>query len=187
MRRSNLPQPAAVGIAVAGLAAELDRIAQLDANHVRSLWLQTFHRAPQAALTRDMLLRILTYHVQVQQLGGLEPSHCKLLDRLAQGGVEDVRRLKIGTVLVREHGDVLHEVVVVPGGFRWQGMTYANLSIIARAISGTAWNGPRFFGLRGKITVNNNDAGGSASSDKQSPKGRRGAVRARDGGAGDRT
>jgi Protein of unknown function (DUF2924) len=49
---------------------------------------------------------------------------------------------------VREHQGRLHEVLVAPGGFCWQGRTYSSLSTIAKAITGTSWNGPRFFGLR---------------------------------------
>ena len=74
----------------------------------------------------------------------------KLLERLAKGGPEPVRHLKVGTVMVREHQGMLHEVMVVPGGFSWQDKTYPSLSTIARAITGTSWNGPRFFGLRGR-------------------------------------
>ena len=44
----------------------------------------------------------------------------------------------------------MHEVLVVPGGFCWQGKTYGSLSTIAKTITGTSWNGPRFFGLREK-------------------------------------
>jgi hypothetical protein len=58
------------------------------------------------------------------------------------------RRLKAGTVLVREYQGERHTVTVVPDGFVWHDTTYSSLSTIARAITGTAWNGPRFFGLR---------------------------------------
>ena len=61
-----------------------------------------------------------------------------------------MRHLKVGTVIVREHQGTLHEVMVVPGGFSRQDKTYRSLSTIAQAITGTSWNGPRFFGLRGK-------------------------------------
>ena len=87
------------------------------------------------------------------RLGALDTHHRKLLDRLARGGSDGVRHLNHGTVLVREHQDVRHEVMVVQGGFEWQGQTYASLSTIARAITGTVWNGPRFFGLRNKVKV----------------------------------
>jgi len=53
-----------------------------------------------------------------------------------------------GTILVREHQDKTHRVEVLEQGFRWEGETYASLSVIARAITGVRWNGPRFFGLR---------------------------------------
>ncbi|MEI2733740.1 MAG: DUF2924 domain-containing protein [Rhodoblastus sp.] len=65
-------------------------------------------------------------------------------------GAEPPRQVKAGSVIVREHKGVLHEVLVVPGGFCWQGKTYDSLSTIAKKITGVTWNGPRFFGLRSK-------------------------------------
>ena len=56
-------------------------------------------------------------------------------------------RLKPGTVLVRDYQGQRHTVTVVSDGFDWQGTTYPSLSAIARAITGTAWSGPRFFAL----------------------------------------
>ena len=56
--------------------------------------------------------------------------------------------LKPGTILAREHGGVLHRVIVKEGGFSWNDTSYKSLSEVARAITGTNWNGPRFFGLR---------------------------------------
>jgi Protein of unknown function (DUF2924) len=50
-------------------------------------------------------------------------------------------------VLVRDYHGQRHTVTVAPDGFNWQGTTYASLSAIARAITGTAWSGPRFFAL----------------------------------------
>jgi hypothetical protein len=49
---------------------------------------------------------------------------------------------------MREHAGTLHRVVVLEDGFSWKGATYRSLSEVARAITGTNWNGPRFFGLR---------------------------------------
>jgi len=65
-------------------------------------------------------------------------------------GTEPIRHLKIGSVTLREFDGKIHEVTVAPGGFYWSGQTSASLSAIARKITGTSWNGPRFFGLRGK-------------------------------------
>jgi Protein of unknown function (DUF2924) len=64
--------------------------------------------------------------------------------------VPDRRGLKPGTILVREHAGVLHRVVVMENGFAWEGKTFRSLSEAAQAITGTNWNGPRFFGLRSK-------------------------------------
>ena len=56
--------------------------------------------------------------------------------------------LKPGTLLVREHRGVVQRVMVLDSGYAWNGATYASLSEIAREITGTRWNGPKFFGLR---------------------------------------
>ena len=71
-------------------------------------------------------------------------------------------RLQVGTLLAREHAGVLHRVTVVEGGFAWNGTVYPSLSEIARAITGTNWNGPRFFGLRDRTKASK--AGQGASS-----------------------
>ena len=70
--------------------------------------------------------------------------------RAARGGTSALQGLHPGTVLRREWDGVLHEVRVEAGGFVWQGVTYTSLSKVAREITGTNWNGPRFFGLRPK-------------------------------------
>ncbi|WP_311274377.1 DUF2924 domain-containing protein [Methylobacterium sp. WCS2018Hpa-22] len=54
---------------------------------------------------------------------------------------------------MREFGGEVHTVTVVAGGFAWRETTYASLSEVARAITGTRWNGPRFFGLRDKVVT----------------------------------
>jgi len=132
------------------LDAELDRIAALSLHEARTLWREMTQQNAPKALSRDLLARMLAYRVQEQRLGRLGRGTRKLLDRLVKGGAEPVRHLKVGTVMVREHQGTLHEVMVVPGGFSWQDKTYPSLSTIAQAITGTTWNGPRFFGLRGK-------------------------------------
>ena len=60
------------------------------------------------------------------------------------------KELSPGTVLVREWDRQSHRVMVMADGFTWNGQTYESLSKVAFAITGTKWNGPRFFGLRGK-------------------------------------
>src|SRR4051812_50186516 len=94
---------------------------------------------------------MITWRIQEQAYGGFDRATLKLLDGYARGkgaGAEVSRRLKAGTVLVREYQDERHTVTVVPDGFLWREKTYQSLSGIARAITGMTWNGPRFFGLR---------------------------------------
>ena len=86
--------------------------------------------------------------IQEQAFGGLDPETAKVLDGFARGNMPSDRRIKAGTVLVREYQGERHTVTVVPDGYIWRESAYASLSTIARAITGTAWNGPRFFGLR---------------------------------------
>jgi hypothetical protein len=66
--------------------------------------------------------------------------------------VPERRGPKPGTLLVREHEGTLHRLTVIEGGFAWNGTEYRSLSEVARAITGTRWNGPRFFGLRSPKT-----------------------------------
>jgi hypothetical protein len=76
------------------------------------------------------------YRIQEEAFGGLDRDTAKLLDRLARGEKSNElnRRLKPGTVLVREYNGDRHTVTVVPNGFLWQDATYSSLSTIARAI-----------------------------------------------------
>ena len=60
-------------------------------------------------------------------------------------------KLKAGCQLVREHEGIDHRVTVVAGGYEWNDKTFASLSSVAKAITGTNWNGHRFFGLKVKV------------------------------------
>jgi hypothetical protein len=133
------------------IEAEIDRIRSLGLNDLRTLWRTTLRSSPPPAFTKDLIARFICWHIQEQALGGLDPDTAKLMDGLARSGkpgAERPRRLKPGTVLVREYQGERHTVTVVTGGYLWREATYASLSPIARAITGTAWSGPRFFGAR---------------------------------------
>jgi hypothetical protein len=133
-----------------GLEAEIDRVRSLGLEGLRARWRTTFRSSPPPALTKDLMARGIAWHIQEHALGGPDAATLKLLDSLARGErPESKRRLKTGTVLVREYQGGRHTVTVVPGGFLWRDTSYRSLSTVARAITGTAWNGPRFFGLRG--------------------------------------
>jgi hypothetical protein len=130
---------------------EIDRIRSLGLDELRNLWRATFRAAPPPGFTKDLVARFLCWHLQEQAFGGLDPKTAKHLAGLARGDrsrVDRPRRLKPGTVLVREYQGARHTVTVVANGFVWREATYASLSTVARAITGTNWNGPRFFGLR---------------------------------------
>ena len=103
----------------------------------------------------DLLFRTLAYQLQVKAFGGLDRATERLLDRLAEADDPTAvlaslrrRRMKPGTELIRQWGGTAHRVVVTEGGFAYAGQSYTSLSEIARLITGTNWNGPRFFGLR---------------------------------------
>jgi hypothetical protein len=136
--------------AAEALEAELDRIAALGLDELRALWLKMTGQSAPRVLSGALLARMIAHRVQEQRLGKLSREMRQRLDGLARGGGEPVRHLKVGTVMMREHQGMTHEVIVVPGGFSWKDKTYPSLSAIAKGITGTSWNGPRFFGLRGK-------------------------------------
>ncbi len=134
----------------AAIEAEVDRVRSLGIDALRRRWRMTFGAMPPPGLTKDVMSRMIAYRIQEEAFGGLDRETVRLLDRLARGEKPNElnRRLKPGTVLVREYRGERHTVTVVPDGFRWQDKTWSSLSTIAKAITGTAWNGPRFFGLR---------------------------------------
>ncbi len=110
-------------------------------------------------LPRHLLFRILAYRLQADQFGDLDADIRRVLDRMgfeAADGfgrlVADLNRsrteLRPGTLLTREWGGHLQQVMVLPDGFTWNGKAYQSLSKVAFAITGSRWNGPRFFGLR---------------------------------------
>jgi Protein of unknown function (DUF2924) len=128
--------------------AEVGRIASMSIEALRALWEKRRGGQPPATLSKDLIARALSHWLQEEHLGGLSPQLRRLLAAVAKNGAEPVRHLKIGSVIVREHQGLLHEVMVTPDGFCWQGKTYSSLSSIALKITGVSWNGPRFFGLR---------------------------------------
>lgn len=130
------------------LARELVRIRTLNTDELRSLWSKVTGARPTRQLTGELLRRMVMHHVQEQRLGGLDRPTARMLDRMAEGCGVAPTRLKIGTVFVREHEGVMHQVMVVEGGFAWNGQILPSLSATAKAITGTTWNGNRFFGLR---------------------------------------
>jgi hypothetical protein len=152
------------GAAIQNLEAELAKLDGLDIDGLRLRWRGLLRTSAPSHLPRYLLFRIIAYRLQANVYGDLDRETVRFLDRVAQewkkrranGEPRSLkaipaparRSLKPGTLLAREHGGTMHRVVVVPDGYLWKEKTYRSLSEVARAITGTNWNGPRFFGLR---------------------------------------
>ena len=139
------------------LRAHLDHLAQLGAPELRAEWTKVYERPAPRRISRDLLLRGIAYRIQEQMYGGLKPATIKRLRQIAAPLKEGrdlpeapKRELQPGTRLLREWKGQTHIVEVLPDGFAWRGQTYPSITKIARLITGMAWSGPVFFGLRDK-------------------------------------
>ena len=132
---------------------------------LKARWRELYGKEP-PGFNRQFLIKRLAYRIQELAYGGLsEQTRDRLTQVLKDEGYDSLgrktgrrsikgseKRLTPGTVLVREYDGDLHHVNVVTGGFEYRGMFYKSLSAVARRITGTRWNGPRFFGLRKEHT-----------------------------------
>jgi hypothetical protein len=122
---------------------------------LRQQWRTLYKTDVSPHLSRELLVRAVAYRMQEVALGGLHPQPQRQLRQIArqfkQTGQATIRarpELKPGTRLMREWQGRTYDVLVLDDGFSWQNTRYRSLSAIARKITGTAWSGPRFFGLR---------------------------------------
>jgi len=139
----------------------LGRVAALQSlptSELKRQWGELFGTEP-PPFNRAYLQSRLAYRVQELAYGGLKAETRARLAALGEqldGGNVVLRRVRAdvrplaGTRLLREHGGVEHTVTVLLDGFEWEGRPYRSLSAIARAITGTRWNGRTFFGLKGR-------------------------------------
>ena len=146
----------------ASVEDEITHLRGLDLGGLRSRWQSVFQRAAPVHLARNLLFAVIAYRVQADCYGDLDHATRQVLDRSVTketGRVTSARlasfdqkrsKLTPGTVLVREWDRQSQRVMVMADGFAWNGQTYDSLSKVAFAITGTKWNGPRFFGLRDK-------------------------------------
>src|SRR6516164_10959999 len=141
------------------LDVEIARLRDLDIAVLRRRWHVMLGRRPPPHLPRHLLFRILAYRLQVDRLGDLDDASRRLLDRSgspekagqnAANLVRPIADVWPGTSLSREWNGRLERVTVLTDGIAWNGKTFPSLSKVAFAITGTRWNGPRFFGLRDK-------------------------------------
>jgi hypothetical protein len=141
------------------LRADIANLDQFTASELIATWERHLTQRVPDHLPKALLARLLSYQLQAQLHGGLSKRSAAYLkaieaDLIAGRKVEtpsiEQKQMKPGTQIVREHEGILHRVMVLEGGFAWDGRTYASLSAVAKAITKTNWNGHRFFGLREK-------------------------------------
>jgi hypothetical protein len=146
----------------ASIGDEIAHLRGLDLKGLRSRWQGVFQRPPPEYIPRHLLFAIIAYRIQADRFGDLDHETRQVLDRTDSNEIGsavsarlvsfDQKRTELtpGTVLVREWDRRSQRVMVMADGFAWNGETYDSLSKVAFAITGTKWNGPRFFGLRDK-------------------------------------
>ena len=136
--------------------AQVAALQGMETTALKKMWRDLFDTAP-PPYNRRFLVNRLSYRLQELAFGGLSKETVERLEAMAGDGAPDERnrgrgraaeRPVVGTRLVREWNGVEHHVTVQADCFEWQGKKYKSLSAVARAITGTRWNGPLFFGLR---------------------------------------
>jgi DUF2924 family protein len=144
--------------------AELDRLPTIPIADLRKRYRDLFRTEPPKAFGPNLLRRSIAHRIQEKAYGGLTPPTRRLLDQLVKaamekpnGRLELPRRIKPGSELVRTWNRRTYRVMVLESGFAYDGKTFASLSEIASAITGTKWNGPRFFGLRSSSSRDGTD------------------------------
>jgi len=143
------------------ILSQISILRTLSKEELQCKWREVFGREP-PKYSRPFLLKRLIYKIQENAFGGLKSETKKKMDNLlAEGGFNELAMrnksgngkrsntdLIPGTLLVREWQGRRHEVTVIPDGFEYCGKRYRSLTSAAKAITGTHWNGPIFFGIR---------------------------------------
>ncbi len=131
----------------AQLLAQLTTIESMDLLALRQLWSERFGTPPTLQST-DLMRLTLSWRLQARIYGGLDAAIRRRLRRPTKADPHSTIDLSVGTKLKREWQGQSYTIEVTGAGFCWNGTTHASLSAVAKAITGTNWNGPRFFGLR---------------------------------------
>jgi hypothetical protein len=148
----------------ADIEAKLSRLPGLPLGTLREEWTRRFKTDAGAIRSRTVLMRMLAWQIQADAFGGLDAETRQKLNSIGAKLERDCtyeptvrRELPPGTILNREWKGVVHTVTRTGDGFRHLGKTYGSLSDVARAITGTRWSGPRFFGLEQKKAAPNTE------------------------------
>ena len=146
VRASGIPDLA--GPDLAGLNLEGSVFDRLDLEGLRTQWRERYGPPPRLR-SLELLRLMLAWRMQAEVRGGLDRETRRKLQRMGPLQAEGLD-LGIGARLTRQWKGGQVEVIVEECGFRWEGRVFPSLSAVAFAVVGTRWNGPRFFGLRGK-------------------------------------
>lgn len=151
------------------LDEELAALPSLDLATLRRRWIKLYGTPAPLTFRRDLLIRAIAYQMQVKVHGGLSAAIKRQLREIAaaarDGSLDGSNlgpRIRPGTRLVRIWQGTTHTVFVHDGHFEWNGERYRSLSTIAKAITGTSWNGWTFFGIKRPPARNKNAAGRAA-------------------------
>jgi hypothetical protein len=125
---------------------EVEQLGMLDLEGLRAFWRERFG-APPPLRSVELLRLMIAWRLQAAQSGGLDQATRRALARTGAIAPEG-SQLGQGAVITRDWQGTRHEVMILDDGFRWEGKRFRSLSAVARAITGTRWNGPKFFGLR---------------------------------------
>ncbi|ABK45269.1 conserved hypothetical protein [Magnetococcus marinus MC-1] len=135
--------------------AEIVALPKKPTKELNAMWRSYFNTDPPQA-GKSYLVRRLAYRIQELAYGSIPEATNQLLDTLASATAEqatknrsDTTSLTPGTRLIREWKGMEHFVTVLDRGFEYQGRKYRSLSAVAKAITGTHWSGPAFFGING--------------------------------------
>ena len=173
MRKSrSKPAPGSAGRSGIGtsdsVSRDLARLEGLGVHALRDLWSRRFRGVAPPIQSADILRRLMAWKIQVEAFGDLDAETQRRLRDLMRSvgngrGVVDrmATHLRAGMVLVREWRGREHRVLVLDRAFEHEGKRYKSLTQVARAITGTHWSGPRFFGLDGEKGAHPKTSGGA--------------------------
>ena len=149
------------------ILAELDK---MDRTALGRLWTTLLGGAVPSMMSQGFQRHFLAHALQIKAKGDVPPSVARRLDQIQSGAERRVTpSLATGARLLRQWNGTTHVVDVVEGGFRWNGSQHRSLSAIARAITGTRWSGPRFFGLANELGKGDGPAKASDAKAKGAP------------------
>jgi hypothetical protein len=137
------------------IEVQLAGLPNLNRTELRKLWRDLYLSEVPEKISVLLLRQAIAHRLQVKHLGGHNFSTRQALKRaLEEAGTASLKphsrsqRFTPGTVLVREWHGATHQVTMTEKGVHYQGKLFRSLSEVARAITGTRWSGPLFFGLR---------------------------------------